>query len=44
MNIERGEDEEVVLKPITEVPRLDHEVTQKVIDVEGKEVITQPIL
>lgn len=44
LNIERGDDEEVVLKPITEVPRLDHKVSQKVIDIDGKEIITQPIV
>lgn len=40
----RGDDENVVLKPIMEAPRLDHRVTQKVINVEGKEIITQPIV
>lgn len=44
LNIQRGDDEEVVLKPIIEAPRLDHKVSQKVIDIEGKEIITQPIV
>lgn len=44
LNIQRGDDEEVILKPIVEAPRLDHEVTEKVIDIEGKEIITQPIV
>lgn len=44
LNIQRGDDEEVVLKPIIEAPRLEHKVTQKVIDIAGKEITTQPIV
>lgn len=44
LNIQRGDDEEVVLKPIIEAPRLEHKVTQKVMDIAGKEITTQPIV
>ena len=44
LNVLRGDDQNIQLNPISEVPKLDHRISQKVIDIEGKEIVTQPIL
>lgn len=44
MNILRGEDKDIQLKPVSEAPRFAHKLGEKVINIPGKEIITQPIV